>query len=84
MRAALNAILSFIGAESLTDNEYDALTIEDTQDDVATYEALNAVLVGREAVSTLTDRLRYYFLAKGADVPSIDNGRSNILIGIPL
>ena len=81
MRSALNYILNFIGAASLTDEEFDGLTIESTEDDVATYEALNAVLVSRESVSSLTDKLTYYFLAKGAEIPTIDNGKSNILVG---
>ena len=84
MRAFLNAILSFIGASSLTDVEFDALSIETYGYDLATYNALLAVVDARESVSDTRDRLRYYFLAKGVAVSESSSGKSNILIGFGL
>lgn len=81
MRAILNAILSFIGSTSLTDNEYDSLEIEDTSDDLANYEALLAVLDSREDVSTQKERLEQYYLAKGVAVSEPVVAKSNILVG---
>lgn len=84
MRAFLNAILSFLGAASLTDVEFDALSIETYGYDAATYNALLAVVDGRESVSDARDRLRYFFLAKGIVISESSSGKSNILIGFGL
>lgn len=84
MRDFLNAILSFIGATSLTDGEFSALEIESYAYDLATYEALLAVVDARESVSNTRDRLRYYFLARGVSVSESSAGRSNILVGAVL
>ena len=73
-----------IGATSLTDEEFDALTIEAVNLDVATYEALLAVLDSRELVSNTRDRLRYYYLARGVEVAEVSAGRSNIFVGAAL
>lgn len=87
-RDRLNAILNFIGAESLTDDEYDALTITIDSDPQDIYEALLAVLNARESVSAMTERLTNYFEAKGYDVstPSPEPGDpgSSIMIGADL
>lgn len=84
MRAILDAILSFIGATSLTDLEFAGIGLDDTSDDLANYEALLGVLDSRELVSGMQKRLQYYYVAKGVDVPVADLGKSNILIGAPL
>ena len=86
MRAFLNAILAFIGAESLTDEEFEYCDeqLSSSAYDVATYTALDSVLADRESVSSNRDRLRYYFLARGVAVGELDQGKSNILIGAPL
>lgn len=82
MRDFLDAILAFIGSSSLTDDEFDALTISSYGYDQETYEALAAVLEGRSASSTLTDRLKYFFLSKGVEVAEAETeARSNIYIG---
>jgi len=81
MRAYLNAILTFIGCESLTDEEFDALTLEDTEDQVEVYESLLSVLEARESVSETTSRLQFYFQAKGVEVSEADSGSSNIFVG---
>jgi hypothetical protein len=73
--------LSIIGAASLTDEEFNSLTIESYGYDVDTYTALLAVVDARELVSNTRDRLRYYFLARGVEVAESTAAKSNILIG---
>ncbi len=71
LRAFLNAILAFIGSESLTDEEYDALPSGLAQEYTkTTYEALRGVIVTRESVSTQAPKLKRYFEAKGVDLAS--------------
>lgn len=85
MRAFINAVLTFIGAESLTDEEFSALTITSAGYNKETYEAIAVVLEGREAVSTFQDRLKYVFLAKGVEITTPhDTGKSNIFAGAVL
>ena len=81
MRDFLNAILSFIGATSLTDNEFDALEIDSATYDAATYSALSGVLVSRESISTLHEKLAFYFQAKGVSITVTNTGKSNIFLG---
>lgn len=81
MREFLNAILSFIGASSLTDLEFSALPIDSAAYNAPTYQALSGVLESREAVSTMQDKLFYYFRARGVDINAAETGRSNIFLG---
>lgn len=85
MREVINALLAMIGATSLTDNEFNSLTIEVFALDVASYNAVLAVLDSRELVSNTRDRLRYYFLARDVQVGELPApGSSNILVGFAL
>ncbi len=84
MRDYLDGVLSFIGAESLTDEEFDSITLENILDLVANYNALLVVLQDREVVSDMTSRLQNYYLAKGAAVSEPNNSRSNIFVGSEL
>jgi hypothetical protein len=84
LRDFLDAILAFIGATSLTDGEYSS--IDQTAMAVSNYNLycyiqLSNVLISREAISTTTDRLRWFFMSKGVAVPVADKGKSNIYIG---
>lgn len=81
IRDILNSILTFIGAENLTDDEFDGLTISAAAYDAITYAALDELLSTRQAVSSQRDRLTFFFKAKGVDISSTDQGTSNILIG---
>lgn len=81
MRNYLNGILSFIGAESLTDEEFSTITLDGTTDDVANYEALLGVLKSRDLVSESISRLQAYYKAMGVSIPPTDLGVSNIFIG---
>ena len=84
MRSFLNAILTFIGATSLTDGEF--ATVEATVADYtqATYDDLARILESREAVSTTQARLVSYYTARGVLIESWDAGKTNIFIGAVL
>jgi hypothetical protein len=86
MRDYLNQILSFIGTESLTDEEFASITLENTDDQIAVYQALLAVLQSRDLVSDdMTMRLQNYFLAKGVPVVTVTKMPvSNIFVGAVL
>lgn len=84
LRDFLNAILAFIGASSLTDVEYSSVNVLDIEVGVynlAAYTQLSNVLISREAVSTTTDRLRYFFMSKDVNVPAPAIASSNIFVG---
>jgi len=81
MRDFFNAILAFIVAESLTDEEFETCTSELPIYDQGTYDDLARVLESREAVSTMQDRLLAYYEAKGVDISPADTGKSNIYLG---
>jgi hypothetical protein len=91
MRAILNAILAFIGAEALTDEEFDSVEIEDEDSNEEKYNALLLILDARDGISGMQARLRYYYLAKGITFgsdPGFPNesatGKSNIFVGSEL
>jgi hypothetical protein len=83
MRDLLNGVFSFIGAESLTDDEWTLLDAMDLSSayDLTAYKALDNTLYGRESVTTMRDRLKAYYLAKGVDIQTPVTGTSNIYIG---
>jgi hypothetical protein len=84
MRDFLNAILAFIGSESLTDDEFDSVDIDDDENNSEVYNALLLILDGRESVTDMASRLKYYYLAKGVSFASDDQGKSNVFIGSKL
>lgn len=76
--------MQFIGATSLTDEEY--ATTTNLPDDVGTYtvevyNALLAILDSREIISGTRDKLTFLFKAKGVPVVPTTPARSNIFIG---
>lgn len=81
MRVFLNAILAFIGASSLTDEEYATVVSTVQEYSQSTYDDLARVLNLRDAVSTDQDRLVAYFTAKGVSIASLETGKTNIFIG---
>lgn len=83
MRDDLNAILTFIGSASLTDEEFESIELESLDDQVAVYQSLLGILGSRESNSVTTARLRSYFLAKGVNVSPARSG-SNIFVGSSL
>lgn len=87
MRDWLNAILGFIGTTSLTDEEYQSMNLVNVETQIysqAAYDALSAVLVGRENVSQMQERLVGVFAAKGTQVKPAELAKTNILLGIAL
>ncbi len=85
MRDFLDAILSFIGAASLTNDEFTSLTVTVPEYSVANYTALLSVLDAREMVTNTRDKLRYFFLAKGVAVgEAATASKSNIFLGGPV
>lgn len=88
MRDFLNAILAFIGTSSLTDLEFDQLETDlpGYGYDLETFEAMKALLFERDEVTETSERLSFYFQAKGLDVDGEENDepKSNIFIGSAL
>ncbi len=87
MRAFLDAILEFIGSESLTDVEFDATGLEDPPAySTLTYLALKEVIEAREGASVQAERLKFYFQAKGVELSSDPavTPKSQIYIGSKL
>lgn len=87
MREWLNAILGFIGATSLTDEEYDSINFLNITNGVynqAAYDELAKVLAARETVSDIQERLAGFFRAKGLEVAPLDTAKSEILVGLAL
>lgn len=82
MRDSIDAVLEHIGAESLTDDEFDSLEIEAFALDFDTYQAIREVLEARENVSDSVNRLGLYFQSAGVELSGEDpTASSNILIG---
>lgn len=84
IRDFINAIFTVIAAASLSDDEFDALTIESAGYDLLTYTALLAVLDSREMVSNTRDRLKYYFQARGVTIEDSVASSSNVFLGASL
>ena len=85
LRDFLNALLSVVGAVTLSDAEYDLIFEKASFEfSLDTYAALLSVLDSRDMVSNSRDRLRYYFLARGIEVGEISFAKSNIFFGGPL
>ena len=86
MRDFLDEILAFIGSESLTDEEFNAITLEGepayTSD---TYDALRLTLEARDNVGGSGERLLQYFQARGVEIATESTiAASNIFLGADL
>jgi hypothetical protein len=81
MRSFLNAILAFIGAESLTDEEFDSVEATAQSYNQASYDDLSRIVLARDGVSTIHDRLNYYYLARGVEIEESDTAKSEVFIG---
>lgn len=84
MRDFVDAILSAISTATLTDDEFEMITIEDQDYTAALYAEILAVIDSREAISNVRDRLGFYFQAKGVEITAPSAGSSNIYIGSDL
>lgn len=89
-RDDLNEILAFIGAESLTDEEFETIDLDELDTDQKVFDALALVLEGRESVTDMVLRLRYYYAAQGStlssetpEAPGVESSPSgsNIFVG---
>ena len=84
MRDWFNAVFAFIGTSSLTDLEWasvNALNVTTQVYDQAAYDQMAAVLVAREAISTMQSRLVGVFQAKGGSITALDTAKTNIYLG---
>lgn len=84
MRDFINAILQFIGVETLTDQELAEHFAVDVDQDYSknTYDAVKGLLEERDTVSDSVLKLQYYFMAAGTDIgDNVVIANSNILIG---
>lgn len=85
LRGFLNYILDFIGSTSLTNDEFNSLTLVNPEFEynLETYNALLSVLDSREDLSDARDRLKSMFEATGLviDTPSPTENESDILFG---
>jgi hypothetical protein len=81
MRDFLDAILAFIVAESLTDNEFDSVEATVTIYDQATYDDLARILTARGSATVYLDRLLSYYEARGVSLTAATVANSNIFIG---
>lgn len=88
MRDFLNAILAFIGTSSLIDEEFEQMEDEISSFgyNMETFTAIKMLLVERDETTETTERLQFYFMAKGLDfdIDPASPPQSNILIGSAL
>jgi hypothetical protein len=85
MRAYLDSILELIGEESLTDEEFESISIDNADDQMAVYEALLSVLESRGSSEVSVFRLQCFFIAQGVNVVGSTPGPvSNIFLGSSL
>lgn len=86
-RSVCDQILRFIGAESLTDDEWATLTVTVNSTGLEVYQALYGVLDARGSTAAMMDRLACYFKAKGIDIvveTEREPGQPHIFIGSDL
>ncbi len=81
VRGYLNSILLFIGAESLTDEEFEDIDLDSTEDPIEVYNVLLGVLESRELISEMSSRLQDYFTAQGVAVTLPAAPVTNIFVG---
>ncbi len=89
MRGFLDAILSFILCSTLSDDEWATIdTLTDLSFTLDNYLALATILITRDSVSGAQDRLKFYFMAAGVQIPGVQApvtgpsiGKSDIYLG---
>lgn len=78
----IDAILAFIDTASLNDDEFEMITISDLAYTAALYSEILLVLDSRESVSSVRDRLGFYFKARGVEISETPAaGKSQIYLG---
>lgn len=81
MRDFFDAILAFIVAESLTDVEFATVTATMPIYDQTSYNDISRILISRESVSVMHERLLAYYRAKGVSITPAETGKSDIFLG---
>lgn len=84
LRTFLNNILKAIGTATLTDEEFDTVTVTEKNYSIETYNDLLAVIDSRQLITTMRDRLRYFFISRGTEIATSSTAKSNIFIGAGL
>lgn len=88
MRDFLDNIFELIEAESLTDEEFGTIELDEPPAySKAMYEQLRAILEARENLSNQVKRLKLFFISAGVDLSStssVPTPHSNIYLGEPL
>lgn len=87
MRDFLDAIMQFISAATLSDEEF--ATASSLPDDpgeytIEVYNVCLSIIDGRELVSGTREKLAHLFQAKGISINQEPVAKSNIFIGSPL
>ena len=81
MRDEIDAILSFIGTSSLTNEEFNDLTLTEPYTQQELYSAIYSMFITRGEAQNIYDNLYYYFKAKGETFNQAKTAQSNIFIG---
>jgi hypothetical protein len=84
VRDFCDEILAFVGAESLTDEEFDSIESTSQTLTALLFDELYEILTARESITDTKTRLYQYFLAAGVDLSEPQSGKSNILLGAGL
>jgi hypothetical protein len=82
MRSFIDGILGVIGAASMSDDEFNMITVGELEYTKELYAEMLIVLDSRESVSSDRDRLGHYFKARGIaiDPPAVAS-KSQIFVG---
>lgn len=80
-RTYYDRIFTLIGAETLTDDEWETLTVTGRDLSIEHFNEFKAILEGRESASNVVEKLQSYFLAAGVEVSYTPQAQTNIYLG---
>jgi len=83
IRDWINQVMGIIEESSLTDDEFNTITLTSIVYTQESFDEISAILVSRGSVSNSVDRLASLFKARGFD-PTPPEGQSNIYLGSAL
>lgn len=84
MRVFLDSILLFLNMPTLSDEEFDGVTLMVAEVNKETFLELKRILEDRNSITSDIDRLSFYFKAKNVSLSDEDSEttrQTNILIG---